>query len=88
MKDILEYLAFHSQFLTASVRVCMADHKSPVLDELKNDFLNKYPGFSSNPYVLNSGKSHKLLTKLLLNDRRLAVRIIMTANSIVKRKKV
>ena len=88
MKDILEYLAFHSQFLTASVRVCMADHKSPVLDELKNDFLNKYPGFGSNPYVLNSGKSHKLLTRLLLNDRRLAVRIIMTANSIVKRKKV
>lgn len=88
MKYILEYLVFHSQFLTASVRVCMADYRSPVLDELKNDFLKKYPDFLSNPYVKNSGRNHRLLTKLLLKDKRYAVRLIMTANSLIKGKKV
>ena len=88
LKDILEYLAFHSQFLTASVRVCLADHKSKVLDELLDNFIEKFPDFESNPYVQKIGRNHRLLTKLLLKKNRLAVRLIMTANSLLKNKKV
>ncbi len=88
LHDILEYLSFHSQFLTASVRVCMADHKSKVLDSLTEDFIRKFPDFEKNPYVMKMGKNHKLLTKLLLRKRYLAVKLIMFANNVVKRKKV
>lgn len=88
LHDILEYLAFHSQFLTASVRVCMADCKSNVLDSLMDDFLEKFPNYENNPYIQNMGRNHKLITKLLLNKKRFAVKIIMTANSLIKGKKV
>ena len=88
LHDILEYLTFHSQFLTASVRVCMADTKSPVLDNLMEDFLKKFPDFETNPYIQNMGKKHKLLTRLLLNKNRFAVKLIMSANSLIKGKKV
>lgn len=88
LQEILEYLAFHSQFLTASVRVCMADSKSPVLDSLMEDFLKKFPDFKKNPYVQKMGKKHSLLTKLLLSKKRFAVKIIMGANSLIKGKKV
>lgn len=88
LKDILEYLAFHSQFLTASVRVCLADHKSKVLDQLMDNFIEKFPDFQSNPYVQKIGGNHRLLTKLLLKKNRLAVRLLMTANSLLKNKKV
>lgn len=88
LKDILEYLAFHSQFLTASVRVCQADIHSPVLDTLLEDFIRKFPNFQSNPYIAAMGKKHRLLTKLLLEKKRFAVRLIMNTNSIIKGKKV
>jgi len=88
LADCLEYMVFYHQFLTASVRVCLSDPKSPVLDLLTEDFLNKFPNFEKNPYLINLGKKHKLLTKLLLKKKRRAVKLIMGANNLLKNKKV
>ena len=81
----LEYLAFHSQFLTSSVRANLADRRSPVQEELMRDFLKKFPDFRENPYVRSSSKGHKLLTFLLLHRMRLSVHVIMKLNNLVKR---
>ena len=83
----LEYLAFHSQFLTSSVRANLADWRSPVQEELMRDFLRKFPDFRKNPYVRSSSKGHKLLTFLLLHRMRLSVHVIMKLNNLVKRGK-
>ena len=81
----LEYLAFHSQFLTSSVRANLADRRSPVQEELMRDFLKKFPDFRENPYVRSSSKGHKLLTFLLLHRMRLSVHVIMKLNNLIKR---
>ncbi|MDO4990228.1 MAG: glycosyltransferase [Eubacteriales bacterium] len=86
-RDELEYLAFHSQFLTSSVRANLADWKSPVQEELMQDFLNKFPDFRENPYVRASSKGHKLLSFLLLHRMRLSVHVIMKLNNLIKRGK-
>ena len=83
----LEYLAFHSQFLTSSVRANLADRKSPVQEELMQDFLRKYPDFRENSYVRRSSRGHRLLTFLLLHRMRLSVHAIMKLNNLVKRGK-
>ena len=88
LQYILEYLVFHSQFLTASVRVCMADFKSPVLNKLTEDFISKFPNYANNPYIKNISKNHKLLTSLLLKKHYRSVKFIMVANSLLKKKKV
>ncbi len=87
LKDELEYLAFHSQFLTSSVRANLSDWRSTVQEELMLDFLRKYPDFRDNHYVKEMSPGHKLLTFLLLHRMRLAVHLLMKGNSIVKRKK-
>ena len=83
-KDILEYLAFHSQFLTSPVRANLAQWDSDVQGKLIDDYLQKFPDFQRNPYVKKISSAHKLLTKLYLKKRYLAVHILMKANSIVK----
>ena len=80
----LEYLAFHSQFLTSSVRANLADWRSPVQEVLMCDFLKKYPNFRANPYVRSMSRGHKLLTFLLLHRMRLSVHLIMKLNNLVK----
>ena len=68
---MLEYLAFHCVFLTSSVRANLADWKSPVQEELMQDFLGKFPGYRDNPYVKSMSRQHKLLDHLLRRRRRL-----------------
>lgn len=80
----LEYLAFHSQFLTSSVRANLADWRSPVQEVLMQDFLKKYPNFRQNPYIKGMSRGHKLLTFLLLHRMRLSVHLIMKLNNLVK----
>ena len=80
----LEYLAFHSQFLTSSVRANLADWRSPVQEELMRDFLEKFPNFRENPYVKGMSRGHRLLTFLLLHRMRLSVHLIMKLNNLVK----
>lgn len=82
--DVLEYLAFHSQFLTSSVRANLAKWNTPVQDKLIDDYLAKFPNFHSNPYVQNISGAHKLLLKLYMKKKYLAVHILMKANNIIK----
>lgn len=86
LKNELEYLAFHSQFLTSSVRANLADWRSPVQEELMQDFLKKYPDFKENPYVRSMSRGHKLLSFLLLHRMRLSVHLIMKCNNLIKGK--
>lgn len=89
LKEVLEYLAFHCQFLTSSVRANLADWKSPVQEELMRDFLQKFPNYRENPYVKNMSPQHKLLDHLLRRRRmRLSVHLLMKANNWIKDKKV
>ena len=88
LKDVLEYLAFHCVFLTSSVRANLADWKSPVQEELMQDFLGKFPGYRDNPYVKSMSRQHKLLDHLLRRRMRLCVHIIMKLNNWIKDKKL
>lgn len=88
LKDVLEYLAFHCVFLTSSVRANLADWKSPVQEELMQDFLGKFPGYRDNPYVKSMSRQHKLLDHLLRRRMRLCVHILMKLNNWIKDKKL
>lgn len=88
LKEALEYLAFHSQFLTSSVRANLADWRSPVQEELKTDFLQKFPHYKTNPYVLGMSFQHKLLSFLLMHRLYLCVHVLMKLNNKLKDKKV
>ena len=87
-RGVLEYMAFHHEFLTASVRVNLADRHSGAQDKLREDFLGKFPNYASNPYVRTMSRKHKLLTTLLMHRQYLAVHIIMKLNNRLKVKKV
>ena len=88
LAGVLEYMAFHHEFLTASVRVNLADRHSGAQDKLREDFLGKFPNYASNPYVRTMSRKHKLLTTLLMHRQYLAVHIIMKLNNRLKVKKV
>ena len=85
-KDQLEYTAFHNQFLTACVRVCVVDASSPILPKLKNAFISSFPDYNKNPYISSVSKKHKLLSSLLFAERFRTVAMIMKLNDLVKRK--
>ena len=80
-RDILEYLVFHSEFLTSAVRANLADVHSPVQEELLRDFLRRFPDYRANPYIRNISAKHKLLTFLLLHRLRRSVHFLMTLNN-------
>lgn len=85
-RNELEYLAFYNQFLTAVVRICLAEPANPVADKLRSDFLGKYPDFLKNPYVREMPFKYRLLTRLILLRRYRAVGLIMGLNERVKGK--
>ena len=85
-RDEFTYIAFYNQFLVAPVRLCLADTKSPVLDELVDNFLANYPDFRQNPYVKAAPKKYQLLYRLMERKHYRAVRFLMGLNSKVKRK--
>ena len=80
-RDVLEYLVFHSEFLTSAVRANLADVRSPVQEELMRDFLRRFPDYRRNPYIRKISAKHKLLTFLLLHRMRRSVHILMTLNN-------
>ena len=82
----LEYLAFYHEFLTASVRVCLADAHSAVLNKLREAFVSEFPDYARNKYVLAMPAKHKLLTFLLTHNMPSAVRFIMKLNNSIKNK--
>ena len=84
LKAELDFVTFHAQFLTSSIRANLADRHSPVQEELLVDFLQKCPDFRDNPYVRRIPPKHKLLTWLLLHRMRLAVHVLMRLNNRAK----
>lgn len=84
----LEYTAFYNMLLAGSVRVCLADVKSPVLPALREAFLSRFPKYRSNPYVRSMPAKHRLLTGLLLHGHYGAVAALMRLNAARKRQRV
>ena len=84
LKNELDFLTFHAQFLTSSVRANLADPNSPVQELLLTDFLKKCPDFRKNPYVRQIPPKYRLLTWLLLHRRRRAVNLVMRLNKRLK----
>ena len=83
-KAQLEYTAFYNMFLTASVRVCVVDSSSPVLKQLKEEFLKRFPDFKENLYIRGMSKKHRLLTALLISGHYKAVALLMKLNDLAK----
>lgn len=82
----LEYMAFHHQLLSATVRVNGIDRKSAVQDRLREDFISKFPGFAENPYVRAILPKHKLLIYLIRHRQYFALNQIMALNRALKGK--
>ena len=61
----LEYLAVFHVYLTAGVRVALADRKSPLLRELAAYVEERFPGWRQNPYLPKLGGKRLLLVSLL-----------------------
>lgn len=85
-KAQLYYTAFYNMFLTASVRVCAVNTASPVLKQLKNEFIKRFPDFKDNLYIKTMSRKHRLLMGLLIAERYRAVATVMKLNDIVKSK--
>lgn len=62
----LEYVVFYNVFLTGSMRICTADPASPLLPELREALLARFPGYAENPYVRAMPLKHRVLTALLM----------------------
>ena len=82
----LEYLAFYCQFLTASVRVNLAEWNTPVQDELIDDYIKKFPTYLDNPYIAKMPTLHKLLMVLFAKKKYALIHFLMKTNNILKRK--
>ena len=82
----LEYTAFYHQFLAASVRICTVDSESPLLKQLKDEYIKRFPDFRNNNYIRSMSRKHRLLSALLLKEKYKAVAAIMKLNDVIKRK--
>lgn len=80
------YMAFYNVFLTASVRVCLADPGSEVLESLLQWFLVHFPSWRDNPYIRQNPPKYRLLTGLLMRRMRRSVKLLMSANDRAKNK--
>ena len=80
------YMAFYNVFLTASVRVNLADPESEVQEQLMQWFLQSFPNWRENPYVKDLNAKHRLLTELLMKRKRKSVHLIMKLNDRAKNK--
>lgn len=84
----LELLAIQHQLLASTVRVNLAEPKSPLQGELLADLNRKFPRWRENPYLSQLPAQHRLLLKLIDKGRCGAVHALMTANNLVKGKKL
>lgn len=84
----LEILAVKHQLLASTVRVNLADPKSPLQRELLADLDQKCPNWRENRYLPALPAQHRLLLKLMDKGRYGAVHALMTANNLLKGKKL
>ncbi len=84
----LELLAVKHQLLASTVRVNLADPKSPLQRELLEDLRQKHPHWKENPYLPSLPAQHRLLLKLMDRHAYGAVNALMRANNLIKGKKL
>lgn len=84
-KEQLDYVAFHNQFLTAIVRVCVAGGDRSLAEQLRGEYLRRYPDFADNPYFQSMSRKHHLLTELMLDKLYGPVGVIMRMSERIKR---
>ena len=84
----LEILAVKHQLLASTVRVILADPKSPLQRELLEDLNRRFPHWRENPYLPQLPKQHRLLLRLMDGGHYGAVHALMRANDLVKGKKL
>ena len=84
----LEYMAFYNQFLTSSVRVNLVKWNSPVLTQLSENFVEKFPDYKNNSYLKSVPAKYKLLENFIRNKHWLLMHLMMKANNLIKNKKV
>ena len=85
-RDQLAYVTFYNVFLTASVRVCTSDPKSPVLPALREALSERFPDFAKNPYVRSMPAKHKMLSALLLRGLGREAAALMNLKSALKKR--
>ncbi|MBR5094228.1 MAG: glycosyltransferase [Oscillospiraceae bacterium] len=83
----LELLAVKHQLLAATVRVALADPRSPLLPQLLEDLDRKFPHWRESPYLSQLPIQHRLLLRLTDAHAYGAVRALMQLNDLVKRKR-
>lgn len=84
----LEITAVKHQLLTSTVRVNLADPRSPLQRELLEDLDRRFPMWRENPYLSGLPAQHRLLLKLMERYAYGAVHALMKTNNLVKRKRV
>ena len=84
----LEILAVKHQLLASTVRVNLADPKSPLQRELLEDLDRKCPNWRENRHLPALPAQHRLLLKLMDKGRYGAVHALMRANNLLKGKKL
>lgn len=82
----LEYSAFYNQVLTSTTRVNLADWRSDVQDKLYSDYLEKFPNYLENPYIIGMSRKYKLIHFFIRHKLRLCLHTVMRLNNIVKGK--
>lgn len=83
-RDQLEYVAFYNVFLTGSMRVCTVDPSSPILPELREAFLARFPGYAENRYVRAMPLKHRVLTALLMRGHYRSAAGLMKLKAAIK----
>ncbi len=86
--DQLELLAVKHQLLASTVRVNLADPRSPLQRELLEDLDRKFPRWRENPCLPTLPAQHRLLLKLMDRHACGAVHLLMRANNLLKGKKL
>ena len=84
----LELLAVKHQLLASTVRVNLADPRSPLQRELLEELDRSFPKWRENPGLARLPAQHRLLLKLMDGQHYGAVHALMRANNLLKGKRV
>ena len=84
----LEILAVMHQLLASTVRINLADPKSPLQRELLEDLDRVFPRWRKNCFLPTLPAQHRLLLKLMDRHAYGAVHALMWANNLLKGKRV
>lgn len=76
----LEYMVYYNEFLTSNTRVNLISPSSLVQDQLIQFFLQQFPKYSENKYIMNMPIKYKFLHFLILHKMRMTLHFTMKLN--------